>query len=238
MPLNPNNQHPWDVTPQEARQLQEILRGQVVVQPLEAEKINAIAGVDASFGKEMVYAAAVLLAYPSLELVEQVAAQLPLSFPYIPGLLSFREAPAVLQVLGELHTQPEVLLVDGHGVAHPRRFGLACHLGIWLDIPTIGCAKSILMGKHVSLGEQAGSTAELLADGEVIGLAVRTRQNTKPVYVSVGHLVDLDSAQRIVLSCARGYRLPEPARLAHKLAAQVKKVGDGDPFSADNPSGV
>jgi deoxyribonuclease V len=226
MPLDLKNLHPWDISPHEARQLQETLRGQVYMQPLPQEKITTIAGVDASFGKEVIYAAAVLLDYPSLELVEQVTAQLPLSFPYVPGLLSFREAPAVLAALERLPAQPDVLLVDGHGYAHPRRFGLACHLGVWLDIPTIGCAKSILAGGHDPLGETVGSTAELLEGEEVIGLAVRTRQNVKPMYISIGHRVDLDSARRMVLSCTLGYRLPEPSRLAHKLATQVRQEDD------------
>ena len=171
-------------------------------------------------GDEGTFAAAIVLDFSTLEPIEQATAQLPLSFPYIPGLLSFREAPAVLEALGKLSTLPDVLFVDGHGVAHPRRFGMACHLGIMLNIPTIGCGKSILIGEHASLGETTGSTAELMADGECVGLVVRSRQHVKPVYVSVGHRVDLDSARRIVLSCTRGYRLPEPSRLAHQLAAR------------------
>lgn len=222
MPVDQKNRHPWDLSPQEARQLQESLREQVLVQPLAEERITTIAGVDASFGREVIHAAVVLLAYPSLESIEQATAQLPLSFPYVPGLLSFREAPAILAALEQLGTSPDVLLVDGHGYAHPRRFGLACHLGVWLDIPSIGCAKTILVGKQAPLEETVGSSAELLDDGEVIGLAVRTRQKVKPVYVSIGHRVDLDSAMRIVLACRRGYRLPEPARLAHKVATQSK----------------
>jgi deoxyribonuclease V len=171
----------------------------------------------------VIHAAVVLLVYPSLEPVEQVTTQFPLSFPYVPGLLSFREAPAILAALEQLGTSPDVLLVDGHGYAHPRRFGLACHLGVWLDIPSIGCAKSILVGEQAPLDETAGSSAEMLDDGEVIGLAVRTRQKVKPVYVSIGHRVDLDSAMRIVLVCRRGYRLPEPARLAHQLATKARQ---------------
>jgi len=224
MPLDLKNQHPWDISTQEAVQLQETLHAKVVVQPLPEEEITSLAGVDASFGGQVIYAAAVLLDYPTQEPLEQVTVQSALTFPYKPGLLSFREAPAVLQALGQLHTQPDVLIVDGHGAAHPRRFGLACHLGVLLDIPTIGCAKSILVGEHAPLGEVVGSTAELLEDDEAIGLAVRTRLNVKPVYVSIGHRIDLDSARRIVLACTRGCRLPEPSRLAHKMAAQAKSM--------------
>ena len=224
MPLDLKNQHPWDISTQEAVQIQETLRGKVIVQPLPDEKITSLAGVDASFGSQVIYAAAVLLDYPTQEPLEQVTVQSALTFPYKPGLLSFREAPAVLQALGQLHTQPDVLIVDGHGAAHPRRFGLACHLGVLLDIPTIGCAKSILVGEHAPLGEVVGSTGELFEDDEAIGLAVRTRLNAKPVYVSIGHRVDLDSVRRIVLACTRGCRLPEPIRQAHQLAAQAKSM--------------
>lgn len=226
MQLNLKNQHHWEVSPQEARQIQETLRTQVSVQPLPEKTVSHVAGVDASFGKDVIYTAAVLLDFPTLEPIEQVTTQLPLTFPYVAGLLSFREAPAMLEALGQLPMPPDVLIVDGHGYAHPRRFGLACHLGVLLDIPSIGCAKSILVGEHGHLGEVVGSTAELLEDSEVIGLAIRTRINTKPVYVSIGHRVDLDSARQIVLSCARGYRLPEPARLAHILATQSRRDSD------------
>ena len=220
MPLDKRNQHPWDISILEAVRLQDALRAKVVVQQLPVDKISHVAGVDASYGDERIFAAAIVLDYSTLEPIEKATAQLPLSFPYIPGLLSFREAPAVLEALGKLSTLPDVLFVDGHGVAHPRRFGMACHLGIMLNIPTIGCGKSILIGEHAPLGETTGSTAELMADGECVGLVVRSRQHVKPVYVSVGHRVDLDSARRIVLSCTRGYRLPEPSRLAHQLAAR------------------
>jgi len=220
MPLDKRNQHPWDISILEAVRLQDALRAKVVVQQLPVDKISHVAGVDASYGDERIFAAAIVLDYSTLEPIEKATAQLPLSFPYIPGLLSFREAPAVLEALGKLSTLPDVLFVDGHGVAHPRRFGMACHLWIMLNIPTIGCGKSILIGEHASLGETTGSTAELMADGECVGLVVRSRQHVKPVYVSVGHRVDLDSARRIVLSCTRGYRLPEPSRLAHQLAAR------------------
>jgi deoxyribonuclease V len=222
MPLQLKNQHPWEVSPQEAREIQEALRAQIRVQPMAEGQITRVGGMDASFGPESICAAAVVLDYATQELIEQATAQLPLSFPYIPGLLSFREAPAVLEALGKLSALPEVLIVDGHGYAHPRRFGLACHLGVLLDLPTIGCAKSVLVGEYASLSETAGSSAELWDKGEIIGLAVRTREKVKPVYVSIGHKVDLDSAQRIVLDCTRGYRLPEPSRLAHQFAAQAK----------------
>jgi deoxyribonuclease V len=174
--------------------------------------------VDASFSKERVCGAAVVIDYRSGELVEQTMAELPLTYTYIPGLLSFREAPALLVALGELSQLPDLLLVDGHGLAHPRGFGLACHLGVLLDLPTIGCAKSPLVGEYSSLAEPVGSTSDLVEKGQIWGMAVRTRAGVKPVFVSVGHRVDLPSAVRHVLACTRGYKLPEPTRQADILA--------------------
>jgi len=145
---------------------------------------------------------------------------MPATLPYVPGLLSFREAPAILGALSRLNSLPDVLLVDGHGLAHPRRFGLACHLGVLLDMPTIGCAKSILIGEVGPLNGSAGSITILRIEGEELGLAIRTRPGVKPVYVSVGHRADLDSATRILLASCRGYRIPEPIRYAHRLASQ------------------
>lgn len=222
MKLTPHNSHSWDLGPREAIQLQQELRTQIRVQPLYNEGIRTIGGVDASFDKGKIQAAAVVLDYHSLEKVDQASAEGPLSFPYIPGLLSFRETPAYLEALARLNALPDVLIVDGHGVAHPRRFGIACHLGVLLDLPAIGCAKSILVGEVDPLDESRGSTAEIKLDGEVLGLALRTRDNVKPVYVSVGHRVDLPSAARIALASGRGYGLPEPARQAHLLTQSIK----------------
>ncbi|HUT68422.1 MAG TPA: deoxyribonuclease V, partial [Dehalococcoidales bacterium] len=160
----------------------------------------------------------VVLSYPEFELVETRIVTDRIEFPYVPGLLSFREAPLILAACEELTVTPDLLMVDGQGIAHPRRMGLASHLGLFLDIPTIGCAKSRLCGSHEEPGNEAGSYAELLDNGEVIGAAVRTRTGVKPVYVSIGHKVDLSTAIRRVLECCRGYRLPEPTRLAHQAA--------------------
>lgn len=187
------------------------------------EQARTVGGVDAAFTEASIVAAAVVLELETLETREQAALHEPLNFPYIPGLLSFREAPGILAALARLNRLPDVLIVDGHGLAHPRRMGLACHLGVLLDIPTIGCAKSVLVGKHAPLEAEAGSTAELLDDGEVIGMAVRTRSSSRPVYVSIGHRVDLTTAVRLVLACSGGYRLPEPTRRADRLAAMEKK---------------
>jgi deoxyribonuclease V len=161
--------------------------------------------------------------FPSLEIIEKAVAEVPLEFPYIPGLLSFREAPGILAAIEQLSAALDVLIVDGHGLAHPRRFGLACHLGVWLDLPTIGCAKSILVGDLDPLGETVGSTANLTLGNELLGVALRTRLNVKPVFLSIGHRMDLVSAIQIVLACGKGFRLPEPTRKAHTLAKEACK---------------
>ncbi len=221
MLLKLQHTHPWDLSPGEARLLQDQLRGFISLQPLDLRVVETIAGVDASYRDGQARAAVVVLDIKTQEPLEQATAQMTVSFPYVPGLFSFREAPAILDALSRLNTLPDVLLVDGHGLAHPRRFGLASHLGVLLDIPTIGCAKSILVGEMEPLGAESGSTSVLNLAGELLGLAVRTRTGVKPVYVSVGHRVDLVSAVEIVLVCCRGYRGPEPIRAAHRLSLQA-----------------
>jgi deoxyribonuclease V len=153
-----------------------------------------------------------------MEIVEVAAYEAELAFPYIPGLLSFREAPLIIELFGRLSHPPGLLIVDGQGVAHPRRIGLASHLGLWLDIPTIGCAKSRLCGEHAELGDNAGSAADLSHHGEVIGRVLRSRKGSKPLYISAGHKICLENAVWWVNACLRGYRLPEPTRLAHLAA--------------------
>ena len=179
-----------------------------------------IAGVDMSVRKAagMAIGAVVVLNYPELEVVEMKLAQEKLDFPYIPGLLSFRELPIVLNACRKLAINPDLILVDGQGIAHPRRFGLASHLGLFIDTPTIGCAKSRLCGSHATPGDEAGSHIEMIDGGETIGVALRTKCRVKPIYVSIGHKIDLGTAIQWVLACCRGYRLPEPTRLAHLAA--------------------
>ena len=185
-----------------------------------------IAGVDISVNRwaKTGTAAAVVLSYPELEPVEIKIITDRLNLPYIPGLLSFREAPLILAACEELAATPDFLMVDGQGIAHPRRLGLASHLGLFLDIPTIGCAKSRLCGRHEEPGSERGGYAELLDNGEVIGAVARTRTGVKPVYVSIGDKIDLPTAVNFVLECCRGYRLPEPTRLAHQAAGGNLKV--------------
>jgi deoxyribonuclease V len=220
MPLYLHHAHPWDVTPAEARELQGELLAHLRIEPLDLRVVRTVAGVDASFSGDQIHAAAVLLSYPELNEIAQHLVTRQVSFPYIPGLLSFRESPGYLSALEGLPALPDALLVDGHGYAHPRRFGIACHLGVLLDLPTIGCAKSILVGKMAPLGEDVGSISDLVDKGEVVGKALRTRKGASPVFVSIGQRVDLKTCVEFVVGCTRDHRLPEPARLAHSLAGR------------------
>lgn len=201
----------------EYRERQTEMARQVVETPLATEP-RIVAAIDMHVADEQAIGSAVALRYPELELIDEHVATQDVTFPYIPGLLSFREAPVCLAAIAGLESQPDLVLVDGQGRAHPRRFGIACHIGYELGIPTIGVAKSILVGRHGELGDERGSTAPLIDRDEVIGMAVRTRPGTKPVYVSVGNLITLEEAVDWVLRTTGRYRLPEPSRLAHKLA--------------------
>jgi len=210
--------HPWRVSAAEAVAIQQRLRSLVVAEG-EPTNVRYVAGVDMGLRGEIMRAAAVVLDYPTLSVVETNVAEQEVEFPYVPGLLSFREAPAVLGALAGLRRLPDIVFVDGQGIAHPRRFGIAAHLGVLLDRPTIGCAKSILVGHHEPVGPAVGDRAPLIDRGEVVGYALRTRANFKPVYISVGNLLSLDAAVTWTLRCCRGYRLPEPTRRAHNLAS-------------------
>lgn len=212
--------HPWRVTPAEAQSIQRSLAGQVSRRN-EVTLPRLVGGVDISSTRvdRMGTGAVVVLAYPELTVVETGVVKQRVDFPYVPGLLSFREAPLILAACERLSSTPDLILVDGQGIAHPRRLGLASHVGLLLDVPTIGCAKSRLCGDHESAGDEAGSFAEIRDDGEVIGAALRTKTRVRPLYVSIGHKVDLASAMSWVIKCCRGYRMPEPTRLAHLAAA-------------------
>lgn len=212
--------HSWQVTIAEAREIQRSLASQVV----RSDDVNApglIAGADISSPDKSGVArgAVVVLRFPELGLVERSVVEQRVSFPYVPGLLSFRETPLILAACERLSLTPDIFIADAQGIAHPRRLGLASHLGLLLDVPTIGCAKSILCGRHGELGQEPGSYAPLLDGGEVIGAALRTKRGTSPVYVSIGHRIDLEAALHWVMACVKGYRLPEPTRLAHLAAA-------------------
>jgi len=213
------NLHGWEVSTAEARELQlklasEVSRTDVVSSP------RFIAGVDISVDRVRGVArgAVVVLNYPELKVVETRVVEGKVDFPYVPGLLTFREAPLALAAFKRLNTVPDLVLFDGQGIAHPRRMGLASHLGLFLDTPAIGCAKSRLCGSHAVLGSEVGSYAELVDGDELIGAALRTKAGVKPVYVSIGHKISLESAIHWAMRCCCGYRLPEPTRLAHLAA--------------------
>lgn len=217
--------HRWDLSREEAIALQNRLRDHVLETSLPLETVRWVAGADLSFtsdGKEAV-AGIVVLRIEDLTLVEQVTAEALVTFPYIPGLLSFRETPALLAAWERLSLKPHVLICDAQGRIHPRRFGLACHVGLWLNLPTIGCAKSLLTGRHEPVPEEAGAWVPVTDRGEVLGAALRTRTGTSPVYVSVGHRVNLTSAVALIMRCVSASRLPEPTRLAHELVTQTAR---------------
>ncbi|MFQ5813247.1 MAG: deoxyribonuclease V, partial [Anaerolineae bacterium] len=209
--------HQWDVSPSEAVEIQQRLRGRVSTERTFGQ-VNTVAGVDVSFKNEVARAAIVVLGYPGLTPLDYSLAELPVEFPYIPGLLAFREAPPVLAALKELKTEPDLLIFDAQGLAHPRRMGLATHLGIIIDRPSIGCAKSRLCGSHHEPGPERGSYTHLHDNDEIIGAVVRTRTNVNPLYISIGHQVDLPTAIEYVLGCCTKYRLPETTRYAHRVA--------------------
>ena len=220
--------HNWQLSLAQALDMQRRLAAQVS-RSSEVTAPRFIAGVDISAPKAQGVAtgAVVVLEYPELRVVETKVVNGRLDFPYVPGLLSFRESPLTLAACERLTIIPDLILVDGQGIAHPRRMGLASHLGLFLNTPTIGCAKSLLCGEHEEPGEKPGSYAEVVDRGEVIGAALRTNLGVKPIYVSIGHKVDLQTAIYWVLECCRGYRLPEPTRLAH-LAAGGNLVPERD----------
>jgi deoxyribonuclease V len=208
--------HSWDLTPTEAVALQRRFAEQIDTRtPLSDCKL--IAAADVSYGRfsNVFYAGVAVLRMDDLTVVERQGAVWESPFPYVPGLLSFREAPALLEAFAKVCSEPDVILIDGHGWAHPRRFGIACHIGLWLDRPTVGCAKTRLIGTYKEPQPRAGSVSPLMDKDEVIGQMVRTKTKVKPVFVSVGHRIDSASARRVVLASCRGHRLPEPARQAH-----------------------
>jgi len=217
--------HSWDLSPLEAVALQKQLAGQVALGGDLATPVERVAGVDVSYRRSgsQFHAAVVVLDYNSMATLEFATASGEVVFPYIPGLLSFRELPVLLQAMQKLAVVPDVILADGQGIAHPRRLGLASHLGLWLDLPTIGCAKSRLCGEHGEPGPNKGDWVPLCEGGMTLGRVVRTKDHVRPLYLSPGHKVGVQSAADLVLHCCRGYRLPEPTRQAHLLSNRVRQ---------------
>lgn len=216
--------HRWDLTVEEAMKLQWELSAKVVEVDELPERVRYIAGADVhQIGNQQMQAVVCVLTFPELELVEIARAIVPITFPYIPGLLAFRESPAILKAFEQLRHDPDIALLDAQGRAHPRHFGLACHIGVLLDLPSIGCAKSRLYGRASEVGEEEGAMSPLYdhVDGRVLGMVVRTKKGSPPLYVSVGHRISLETAVDFVLKCTKqGQRIPEPLRLAHLHARQ------------------
>jgi deoxyribonuclease V len=210
--------HPWDVTPKEAIRIQKRLANAVRPMALD-EPVETVAGVDVSIRSGMAQAAIAVLQLPDLDVVDSAIHRCDVPFPYVPGLLSFREMPAILPALEQLTVRPDVLMTDSQGLAHPRRFGLACHLGVLLDWPVLGVAKSRLTGEPAGpLATEKGARVPLVDEGKPIGVLLRTRTDVNPVYVSIGHRLTLDDAVGITLDCSPRYKIPEPTRQAHKLS--------------------
>ncbi len=215
--------HPWDITYEEAIKIQNLLRDKVVLKRID-KKIKYIAGLDVSYekGTHLVWAGVVILNFPSLVKVEERWSEKKVTFPYIPGLLSFREVPPMIDVLKKTALEPDLIFCDGQGIAHPRGLGLASHLGVLLQKPTIGCAKSRLIGEYSPVGEQRGDYVYLKYQDKVIGAVIRTRSRVKPVFISPGYGIMLDDCIRFVLQTCSKYRIPEPTRQAHLLVNSIR----------------
>ncbi len=233
MPQLETELHSWTLDPAEAIRVQAALRERLVLQ-WDGRPVSSVGGVDVGLSGDMARAAVVVLSYPSLEPLEGVTAEVPLVFPYIPGLLSFREGPAVLAAWAKLQHSPDLVMFDGQGIAHPRGIGIASQMGLWLGRPTIGVAKSRLYGRHTEPGPNPGDAAELYDQRDphhVIGAVLRTRAGVKPLYISPGHLIDVPHSLQFVMNCCTRYRLPEPTRWAHRVAG-----GERLPIKPDQPA--
>lgn len=224
-PIKPRIKPRWNLTPRDARREQERLRQRVSVTD-NFKAVRLVAGADLAFDPEtnLAFAGVIVYRFPEMQEVERRMARRKLRFPYVPGLLSFREGPALLAAFARLRTEPDLILIDGHGRAHPRLFGIACHMGVLLDKPTIGCAKSLLVGEHGDPGMKAGSTAPLWFKGEQVGEVLRTRDNVNPIYVTTGHRVSLDSAVELVKQCCDGFRIPKPTREADHYVNELRRA--------------
>ncbi len=225
--------HRWDLSPREAAQLQLQLRDRMS-QQRDFATIRTVAGADIAVDatprgrggtpqRPMGYAGVIVYSFPDMKEIERQSAQLPLAFPYVPGLLVFREGPVLLEAFARLRIEPDLLLFDAHGYSHPRRFGLACHLSVVLDKPGIGVAKSLLIGKHEEPSDKVGAWTPLVDSGETIGAVLRTRAGVHPIFISIGHRIDLESAVELALACSDGYRVPKPTREADHFVAQLKR---------------
>ena len=216
--------HPWNLTPSEAVALQKTLASQVKIVPL-AREITTVAGCDISFdkGSDKVWAGVVVLSLPDLQVIESAGVETKAPFPYVPGLLSFRETPPLLEAWAKLKTEPDAVVMDGQGLAHPRRMGLACHFGLVVERPTLGCAKTVLVGKFDAPEPAKGSWSPMVYRNETVGAALRAKDKVTPVYISPGHEIDLKDSVALTLRCAGGYRVPEPTRQAHLYVNRLRR---------------
>jgi deoxyribonuclease V len=215
------NLHSWEVSPQEAIKIQKDLKSKISLKK-SFSKIDKIAGADVSYYQNKMIAGVIIFKFPNLKIIERQSFISPVNFPYIPGLLTFREGPSILAAFKKIKNEPDIILFDGQGIAHPRRMGIASHLGLFLNKPTIGCAKSRLSGKYTSVGEEKGDYALLKESEEVLGVVLRTRKKVKPIFVSPGYKIDLPNSIEIVLKCIVKYRLPLPVREAHIFVNQIR----------------
>ena len=216
--------HPWNLTPTEAVALQRELREQVDTSPWGGSP-RTIGGADISYNKfsDVIYAAIVVLDYATQEVIHRSMVHDKMTFPYVPGLLSFREIPSLMKAWNALEPKPDLMMMDGHGIAHPRRIGIATHFGLLTGVPTIGCGKTVLLGKFEEPGLEKGSYSPMIDQGETVAYALRTKNKVKPVYTGPGNGLSLEEARDITLHCARGYRIPEPTRQAHLLANALRR---------------
>ena len=229
------HRHDWNVSPTEAIALQKQLAGEVIYdRPIDLDAIKLVAGVDVSVKNNISQAAVVVLSYPDLQLIETVRWQMATPFPYIPGLLTFREGPVLEEAFKKLEHTPDVFVFDGMGRIHPRRIGIACHMGLWLQKPTIGCGKTMFIGEYVEPPPERGAFSDLVDHGEVLGAILRTRENVKPVFISVGHLADLATSIELVMRCTGQFRLPVPIRAAHNAAGQYDQSEGANYGETDN----
>ena len=226
--LNIKYLHPWNVTCKEAIGIQQELRQRLILHDKDFPgRIKTIAGADISYSKhsDLFYAAVIMMEFPSLDIIEERTAVERAPFPYIPGFLSFREGPAFLKIFENVHHVPDVVIFDGQGIAHPRGVGLASHMGLFLNIPTIGCAKTRLAGRYGEVGNDVGDYADLILHDRIVGAVLRTKKKVKPIFISPGHMIGIRKSADIVLHCCRGYKLPEPVRRAH-LAVNRARLHD------------
>jgi len=217
--------HAWDIGYDRAREIQNDLRKRLILHDENIpRKIETIAGADISYskGSDTFFAAVVVLDFPTMTIIERASSSGTIAFPYIPGLLTFREGPVLLDAFRKLSLSPDIVIFDGQGIAHPRRMGLASHMGLFLETPSIGCGKTRLVGSYEEPGNTPGDYSHLTHDGEIIGAVLRTKSNVNPVFVSQGHMIGLERAVEITLSSCRGYRLPEPTRTAHLAAWEIR----------------